>query len=83
MFFSPADLDCIIWSKMARVAGSLPAVWRCLECDYTSSRNQNVAEHVESKHVQHAGYFCELCNQTCTSKSAFRMHNQRKHKQKL
>jgi len=73
------DLENVINSKMAKVPGTATVLWQCLECDYTSKKNLNVFEHIESKHIQHEGYFCQLCNTTCPTKSAFRMHKKRKH----
>jgi len=73
------DLESVINSKMAKVPGTSTVLWQCLECDYTSKKNLNVFEHIEAKHIQHEGYYCQLCNTTCPSKSAFRMHKKRKH----
>jgi len=73
------DLENVINSKMAKVPGTATVLWQCLECDYTSKKNLNVFEHIESRHIQHEGYFCQLCNTTCPTKSAFRMHKKRKH----
>jgi len=73
------DLESVINSKMAKVPGTATVLWQCLECDYTSKKNLNVFEHIESKHIQHEGYYCQLCNTTCPTKSAFRMHKKRKH----
>jgi len=73
------DLQYVINSKMAKVPGTSTVLWQCLECDYSSKKNLNVFEHIESKHIQHEGYFCQLCNTTCPTKSAFRMHKKRKH----
>jgi len=75
------DLESLINSKMTKIcaSGNSPSVWQCLECPYNSKNNHNVFEHVESKHIQHEGYFCQVCNKTCPTKSAFRMHNKRNH----
>jgi len=75
------DIESLINSKMAKfpACGSTPSVWQCLECPYNSKNNHNVFEHVEAKHVKHHGYFCVICNKTCPTKSAFRMHNKRNH----
>jgi len=79
------DLEMLINSKMtkltkvARLPGESPNSWQCLECSYSSQMRCNVSAHIEAKHIQHEGYYCHLCNKTCPSKSAFRMHNKRNH----
>jgi len=75
------DLETVINSKMTKVPGETCSVWQCLDCEYSSKLKHNVFEHVESKHIQHEGYYCYLCNKSCPSQSAFRMHNKRKHNQ--
>jgi len=75
------DLEVLINSKMTKVPGDTSNVWQCVDCNYNSKLKHNVFEHIESKHVQHEGYFCYLCNTSCPSQSAFRMHNKRKHTQ--
>jgi len=69
----------LIQSKMFRVAGELAAVWRCSECSYSSKVKCNVSQHIEARHIHHSGYYCFICNKTCPSKNAFRMHNKRNH----
>merc|ERR1712142_99641 len=62
------DLENVINSKMAKVPGTTSVLWQCLECNYTSKKNLNVFEHIESKHIQHGGYLCEMCHTTCPTK---------------
>jgi len=79
------DFDMLINSKMTkltkitRLPGETPNLWQCNECDYSSVMRCNMSAHIEAKHIQHEGYYCILCNKTCPSKSAFRMHNKRNH----
>ena len=54
-------------------------IWLCTLCEYSSKRKFNVSEHVKAKHIQHEGYDCHLCDETCPSPSALRMHKKRKH----
>jgi len=75
------DLEILINSKMTKVPGESSNVWQCIDCEYSSKLKHNVFEHIESKHIQHEGYYCYLCNKSCPSQSAFRMHNKRKHDQ--
>jgi len=69
----------LIQSKMFRVAGESAGVWHCSECSYSSKVKCNVSQHIEAKHIKHAGYYCFICNKTSPSKNAFRMHNKRNH----
>jgi len=66
-------------TKITRLPGETPNLWQCNECDYSSVMRCNMSAHIEAKHIQHDGYYCALCNKTCPSKSAFRMHNKRNH----
>ena len=54
-------------------------VWQCTLCEYSSKKKYNLSEHVQSKHSQHDGYDCNLCDKICPSSSALRMHRKRKH----
>jgi len=76
-----ADQDFVteIQSKMFRVSGESSAVWQCSECSYSSKVKCNMTQHIEARHIQHAGYYCFLCHKTCPTKNAFRMHNKRNH----
>jgi len=73
------DVESLVCSKMSRVPGLPSVLWQCLECPYTSKNRHNVFDHIESKHVQHEGYLCQLCNKTCPTVSAFRKHKSRNH----
>jgi len=72
-------LEDLINSKMTKVPGETFNFWQCTVCEYSSKKKHNMFEHIESKHVQHQGYYCYLCNKSCPSQSSFRMHNKRKH----
>ena len=56
-------------------------VWQCTVCGYSSKRKYHVSEHIKSKHIRHQGYNCELCDKTCSTPSALRMHKNRKHRE--
>jgi len=73
------DLEVLINSKMTKVHNGTSSIWQCIVCEYVSKQKHNVFEHIESKHIQHEGYYCYLCNKRCPSQSALRMHNKRKH----
>ena len=53
--------------------------WACCECDYSSKKNSNVYEHIEAKHIQGPGYFCQECEKTCPTRKALRHHLARYH----
>ena len=53
--------------------------WACSECDYSSKKNSNVYEHIEAKHIQGPGYFCQECEKTCPTRKALRHHLARYH----
>ena len=65
----------MINAKMLKAEGS----WVCTECDYTSKKNYNVYEHIESKHVKGPEYMCEECNIVCPTRKALRCHIGRYH----
>ena len=54
-------------------------IWQCTLCEYSSKKKFNVSEHAQSKHFPEDGYDCHLCDKTCPSPSALRMHRKRKH----
>ena len=72
----PADMH----AGMVKTDPSLgPSLWLCIECSYTSKNNSNVYEHIEARHVGSSGYFCSICDKTCPTRNAFRIHNIRYH----
>lgn len=78
--FYPPDLEQVISAKVAKMESPEGAsVWGCLECFYQSPNRHNVMSHVEVHHVKHSGHKCHLCQNTCPTKNALRMHYKRKH----
>jgi len=78
----PADHQDVtnqIHSRLQRIASETGTSWQCSECYFQSKIKTNVLHHIESFHVQHDGYYCLLCDKTCPTKNAFRMHNKRNH----
>jgi len=73
------DIETLVFSKISRVPGLPMVLWQCLECTFTSKNRHNVFDHVESKHVTHEGYMCQLCSKTCPTVGAFRKHMSRHH----
>ena len=71
------DVEAEIRSKMENMGASK---WRCLECNFVS-KSTNVFYHIESKHVEGAGYFCSICMKFCRTKNALNIHMSNYHKQ--
>ena len=57
----------------------IDAGFQCAKCDHTSKQRQNMANHVEAKHVQHEGVVCPLCHKHFATRQAHRMHHSRVH----
>ena len=53
--------------------------WSCTECGFTS-KSTNVKYHIESKHIQSAGYICTICQAFSRSRNALNTHMSTKHK---
>ena len=56
-------------------------VWKCSECGYMSANKNNTYEHVEAKHVIHAGYQCPDCDKVYKTSGSLRNHKYTYHKQ--
>ena len=74
--------DVLILSKMIKLKEESGTLWTCTDCSYSSKNKSNVYEHVESRHVGSYGYHCQLCDKSCPSRNAFRIHNIRYHSNK-
>ena len=53
--------------------------WSCTECGYTS-KSTNVRYHIESKHIESAGYICPICNYFSKTRNAHNQHMSLKHR---
>ena len=74
--FSYLDLDAQIKAKMVKD----PSGWYCTDCDYSTKNNSNLYEHIESRHVSHPGYACDICSKFCSTRNSLRNHKARLHK---
>jgi len=63
-------IENAIDENMCKNGGS----WCCKLCSYQCLNKSHMQEHVEAKHLQHGGYFCQSCNKTYKTKSTFRRH---------
>jgi len=64
---------------MERVASG---AWSCVDCDYLRMNRGDVANHVESKHIEFAGVACDYCGHYTKTRKALKMHMFRAHKDK-
>ena len=71
------DIEAEIRSKMENLGSSK---WRCKDCNFVS-KSTNVYYHIESKHVEGAGYFCNICTKFCKTRNALNIHMTKYHKQ--
>eukprot|EP00092_Neocalanus_flemingeri_P026940 GFUD01029204.1.p1 GENE.GFUD01029204.1~~GFUD01029204.1.p1 ORF type:complete len:328 (-),score=83.44 GFUD01029204.1:750-1733(-) len=53
-------------------------VWQCAQCHYSSKLRYTVKEHVET-HISGFSHQCPLCDKSCNTRNALRVHNIRKH----
>lgn len=57
-------------------------VWQCAQCHYSSKLRYTVKEHVET-HISGFSHQCPLCDKTCNTRNALRVHTIRKHSNKV
>ena len=50
-----------IEKKMKELYQKIDGVWRCLECDYSTTRNYSIKIHIDT-HIEGLSYSCNLCN---------------------
>ena len=55
-------------------------LWKCLDCGYRTKNNSVLYEHIESRHVDHPGYECDICSKFCSTRNALRNHKSFKHR---
>jgi len=77
------DLDEAINSKLMQCQSDQLVLFRCLDCSYQSAQRRNVFNHIESKHVEHGGAVCYVCNKLCPTREALRKHFSRTHQSKI
>ena len=57
-------------------------LWQCAQCHYSSKLRYTVKEHVET-HISGFSHQCPLCDKTCNTRNALRVHTIRKHSNKV
>ena len=65
-----------IKSKMTKLADGM---WACTVCSYQTKYSTTLTRHVESKHIQSAGFQCDVCHQFCPTSNSLMSHKYRKH----
>eukprot|EP00092_Neocalanus_flemingeri_P094647 GFUD01120357.1.p1 GENE.GFUD01120357.1~~GFUD01120357.1.p1 ORF type:complete len:355 (-),score=56.78 GFUD01120357.1:16-1080(-) len=65
--------------KMVKDTTANGVVWRCADCGHQTKFRTSLFEHVESKHVESAGYICQYCLKLCRTRNALRSHINRQH----
>ena len=73
----------LIQSKMTSILNEDGVVWQCNVCFYVSKYKHNVAEHIDTKHLESPGLPCSYCDRVCPNKKSLRNHIYNVHKQKL
>ena len=73
----------LIQSKMTSILNEDGVVWQCNVCFYVSKYKHNVAEHIDTKHLESPGLPCSYCDRVCPNKKSLRNHIYYVHKQKL
>merc|ERR1712059_130063 len=68
--------ESLIRSKMLKLGGGQ---WQCAICSHVT-KSTNLFYHIESKHVQGAGYTRPLCNKPCKSRNSYNVHMSMYHK---
>ena len=51
--------------------------WCCATCSYSNHAKSTVKAHIEAKHVESSGFICSVCEKTCPTRHAFKMHRLR------
>ena len=70
----------MVESKIFKSTKDGQSLFCCTDCDFSLSGRLHVFEHIETKHVQSSGYFCNICNKICATSAGLRMHFNRYHK---
>ena len=66
--------------KIKQLYQQVDGVWRCLACDYTTSKSGfQIRRHIET-HLDGLSYSCHICNKEFRSKHSFDEHNRKFHK---
>ena len=65
--------------KMVKHQTDQGVLWQCVDCGYQTKFKPVMFEHVESKHIESAGYTCPHCNKFCRTRNALRSHVSRQH----
>jgi len=71
------DIKVLIQSKIIQLEKNK---FQCSDCEHSSNYKSNMVKHVEDRHVQQDGVFCQFCEKVCPSRNALSAHISRKHR---
>ena len=72
-----SDLDAQIYSMMTKIEGTKD--WSCNACGKTSNLKANIAQHVESNHIEGVSHSCNFCGKASRSRHALAKHVHDRH----
>ena len=70
-----ADLESAIQEKMVK----LEVGWQCRDCPYTTMYTSHLSGHIEAKHLNSGGFFCQICTKFCATRKALSCHMSKYH----
>ena len=70
------ELVAAIREKMKKLPDGL---WACTDCNYQTKYSSTCQRHIESKHLETAGFQCSVCHQFCPTSNSLMSHQYRKH----
>ena len=48
--------------------------WMCSVCNYVAKRRIHTSDHIESKHLPHNPFICNICGKSSRSMRGYRKH---------
>jgi len=79
--FQALDNEILQW-MMPMETESGHKTWQCLKCDKNGTKVDTM-RHVETNHIQHAGFTCPLCGMFSKNRNSLRKHISVKHRKNL
>jgi len=80
-YFQALDNEILQW-MMPVEDESGHKVWQCLKCDKNGSKVDTM-RHVETNHIEHAGFNCPLCGMFSKNRNSLRKHISVNHRKNL
>lgn len=74
-------IDPVVSSKVVRCVGyDGIATFQCSDCEYVNKNKNHLYSHIQSKHLDFAGYTCVACHKICKTFNAYKKHKERYHR---